>query len=134
VSRCCSNPLCRSNGTIAPCAALLARVDQWNVSPKLTSGGDSEPQRVVPDALTALRDTNRAWLKLVVEDERDLADADVLVAQLAWPRERVLLMPQAQTREQLAARAPLVAAAALARRYRFSTRLHIELWGGRRGT
>ena len=50
------------------------------------------------------------------------------------PSERVLLMPEANDREQLRARSFTVAEAARARGFRFSSRLHLELWGGRRGT
>jgi 7-carboxy-7-deazaguanine synthase len=122
-----------TNGTIEPVAPLVSRVNQWNVSPKLSNAGDPERLRVRPAALGALLRTQRAWLKLVVSSDADLSEADALVAALAWPRERVLLMPEAASREALVARAPFVAEAALARGVGFSPRLHIELWGGRRG-
>jgi 7-carboxy-7-deazaguanine synthase len=123
-----------TNGTIVPEPASLARVNQWNVSPKLSNAGDPEQFRIRLEALSALRDSARAYLKLVVNDDSDFAEADALVARLAWPRDRVLLMPEAADREQLRTRSPAVAEAAHARAYRFSSRLHLELWGGRRGT
>jgi len=123
-----------TNGTIVPEAAALSRVNQWNVSPKLTNAGDPEQFRIRPEALTALRDSGRAYLKLVVNGDADFAEADALVASLAWPSERVMFMPEAANREQLRARSFAVADAARARSYRFSSRLHLELWGGRRGT
>jgi len=123
-----------TNGTIVPEAAALSRVNQWNVSPKLTNAGDPEQFRIRPEALRALRDSGRAYLKLVVTGDADFAEADALVASLAWPTERVTFMPEAANREQLRARSFAVAEAARARSYRFSSRLHLELWGGRRGT
>jgi organic radical activating enzyme len=123
-----------TNGTIEPELALVARVDQWNVSPKLSNSGDPETARVRPRALRALRDTRRAWLKLVVANAADLAEADELIARLDWPRDKVLLMPRAANREELRDNGGLVARAAMQRGYRFSPRLHIELWGGQRGT
>jgi len=123
-----------TNGTIVPEAAALSRVTQWNVSPKLTNAGDPEQFRIRPEALMALRDSGRAYLKLVVNGDADCAEADALVTRLAWPSERVSLMPEASDREQLRARSFAVAEAARARSYRFSSRLHLELWGGRRGT
>src|SRR6478609_1785625 len=123
-----------TNGMIVPEAAALSRVNQWNVSPKLANAGDPEQFRIRPEALTTLRDSGRAYLKLVVNGEPDFAEADALVARLAWPSERVLFMPEAANREQLRARSFAVAEAARARSYRFSSRLHLELWGGRRGT
>lgn len=123
-----------TNGTILPEPAALSRVNQWNVSPKLSNAGDPEAFRIRPEALAALRDSGRAYLKLVVKDDADFAEADALVARLVWPSDRVCLMPQAADREQLRARSFAVAEAARARSYRFSSRLHLELWGGRRGT
>jgi organic radical activating enzyme len=123
-----------TNGTIVPDPSALSRVNQWNVSPKLANAGDPAQFRIRPEALTVLRDTGRAYLKLVVNGEADLAEADALIARLAWPSDRVVLMPEAADREQLRARSFAVAEAARARSYRFSSRLHLELWGGRRGT
>ena len=123
-----------TNGTIVPEPEALARVNQWNVSPKLANAGDPEQFRIRADVLALFRDTGRAYLKLVVNGEADYADADSLVARLAWPSNRVLFMPQASDREQLRAASFAVAEAARARSFRFSSRLHLELWGGRRGT
>jgi organic radical activating enzyme len=122
-----------TNGTIVPSAPLLARVDQWNVSPKLANSGEPERRRLRPVSLAGLRDTRRAFLKLVIESETDLREAEALVAELAWPSERVLLMPQAARRAELVERAPWVARAAEQRGWRASPRLHIERWDGRRG-
>lgn len=123
-----------TNGTIAPEPEALRRVNQWNVSAKLSSAGDPEQFRIRPDVLGTFRGTASAYLKLVVRTDSDYAEADALVQRLAWPSERVLLMPEATDREQLRARSLDVAQAAHARGFRFSSRLHLELWGGRRGT
>ena len=123
-----------TNGTIAPSEALASRVDQWNVSPKLANSGDPERLRLRPEALRAFAATGRAFLKLVVESKADAAEADALATSLDWPRERVLLMAQALTRESLAERGPLVSADALSRGLRYSPRLHVERWNGARGT
>lgn len=123
-----------TNGTIVPEPEALNRVNQWNVSPKLANAGDPEHFRIRPEALSALRDSGRAHLKLVVSGAQDFAEAEALVARFAWPSPLVSLMPEAADREQLRARSLVVAEAARARGYRFSSRLHLELWGGRRGT
>lgn len=123
-----------TNGTIVAEPPALSRVNQWNVSPKLGNAGDPEHFRIKPEVLRSLRDTGRAFLKLVVRDDADFVEADALVTQLGWPAERVLFMPEASDRESLRARSFGVAEAARQRSYRFSSRLHLELWGGRRGT
>jgi 7-carboxy-7-deazaguanine synthase len=123
-----------TNGTRVPSPDLLRRVDQWNVSPKLTSAGDSEALRIRPDALSALRGSGRAYLKLVVDSERDRDEAEALRERFGFERERTLLMPQAVTPAELERRSPQVAAWSQALSVRFSSRLHVALWGGRRGT
>lgn len=122
-----------TNGTLAPGSPLLARINQWNVSPKLANAGDPLEKRLKLAVLREFAAAERAYLKLVVASAADLVEAEALIAETAWPRERVLLMPQAATREELRARGPLVQAEALARGLRYSSRLHIERWGGERG-
>lgn len=123
-----------TNGTIAPSPALSARVHQWNVSPKLAHGGDSESRRIVPKALAALRSTQRAWLKLVVNDEEsDLGEVERLLAQHEWPKERVYLMPQCRTAQELAAATPALVETCIRDGYHFTGRLHLTVWSGKRG-
>ncbi len=122
-----------TNGTLAPGEGLLERVNQWNVSPKLANSGDPPEKRLRPEVLALLARSARAYLKLVVADADELAEVEALVSATAWPRERVLVMPQAATRSELAARGPLVRAAALTRGLRYSSRLHVERWDGVRG-
>jgi 7-carboxy-7-deazaguanine synthase len=122
-----------TNGTMAPDAALAERVDQWNVSPKLSNGGDPEALRIRPAALAALLATERAYLKLVVGTPADLVEAEALVAGTGWPKDRVLLMAEAANRAELAERGGFVREAALTRGLRYSPRLHVERWDGARG-
>lgn len=123
-----------TNGTRVPAEALLRRIDQWNVSPKLSSAGDPEALRIRPEALLALRDTGRAYLKLVVKTERDRDEAEALRERFGFAHERTIFMPEAATAAELAARSGEVAEWSQALAVRFGTRLHISLWGGRRGT
>jgi organic radical activating enzyme len=122
-----------TNGTLSPGPRLLERVTQWNVSPKLANSGDPASKRLRLEVLHELRASGRAYLKLVVAEEAELEEAEALVRASAWPLDRVLLMPQAATRAELAARGPLVRAAALVRGLGFSPRLHVERWDGARG-
>lgn len=74
-------------------------------------------------------------LKFVVEGEADLPEIEDLLRQLGTVApDRVLLMPQGVTREELAAKGPHVAKLCLDRGFRFCPRVHIELWGNKRGT
>ena len=122
-----------TNGTIAPCAALAASIDQWNVSPKLANSGNAPAKREVADALAWFARQPDAYLKFVVAVPPDLDEVRALVARHAVPAERVLLMPEGTSAEVLAARSGWLAERCTALGYRYTTRLHILLWGDKRG-
>lgn len=122
-----------TNGTLEPGARLAGRVDQWNVSPKLAHSGEPPERRWRKEALAALAGTGRAWWKLVLRGPEDREEARRLADDAALPPERVLVMPLAATPEELSERGPRVAAVALAEGWRYSPRLHVELWRGARG-
>jgi organic radical activating enzyme len=122
-----------TNGTIEPNPALLARVDQWNVSPKLGNSGEPARRRLVPSALETLRDTGRAWLKLVVDGPHEAEEVEALLRLLRWPRQRALLQANAARREELSARDPVVRELSNALGLGHSPRLHVQRWNGERG-
>jgi hypothetical protein len=103
------------------------------VSVKLANSGEPAARRLRPKALTRFRECGKAWLKLVVETSADCAEAEALASELGWPKERVLLMPQARNRSELSKLTPLVARESLLRKVGVSPRLHVERWDGRRG-
>ncbi len=73
-------------------------------------------------------------LKLVVRGPEDVPEVLALLDALPEARrDRVLLMPEARTRAELAARAPVVARLCLEHGFRYSPRLHLDLWNAARG-
>ena len=122
-----------TNGTLSPSVALARRIDQWNVSPKLDNSGEALHRRRKLDVLRALLATERAYLKLVVRSDAESDEAVALIDELAWPRSRVCLMPEAPTPSMHAERAPQVAAMSQSLGVRFSPRLRVLMWGGERG-
>ena len=122
-----------TNGTRIPSDACAARIDQFNVSPKLANSGMEAALRLLPDALTWFAQSPRAWFKFVVGDDTDLEEIHDLVARFDIPRDRVLLMPKGRTPEELTAHSERVAQLSLRHGWKFSDRLHVRLWGDRRG-
>jgi organic radical activating enzyme len=123
-----------TNGTLFSGDVLSARVNQWNVSPKLGNSGEPLERRLREDVLVSFRDTGKAFLKLVVEGEADAAEVEALVRRVDWPHDKVLLMPQAASRAELLEKGPRVEALAERLRFRTSPRLHVLRWDGKRGT
>jgi organic radical activating enzyme len=107
-------------------------VDQWNVSLKLASAGVPAGRRLRRDAIEAFRDLG-AWFKFVVGDEPDLDEVLAIQAQYGLPAERMMLMPLGMLREEQRDRMPQVAEWCRRHGFRFSPRLHILIWGPRRG-
>lgn len=107
-------------------------VDQWNVSLKLAHSGVPEARRLRPAAVERFRDLG-AWFKFVVGDERDVAEVQALQARFGLAAERILLMPLGMRREEQVARMPAVVEWCRRHGFRFSPRLHILLWGPKRG-
>jgi organic radical activating enzyme len=103
----------------------------YNVSPKLPSATPrwTETWRHV----RAWVQDPRATFKIVVGDPPDPADAERLVAEHAIPAGRVMLMPEGMTEEKLRARALELAEVCKRTGFRLSPRLHIWMWGARRG-
>jgi len=84
------------------------------------------------------RVARRLWLAVQI-CRRGAADVDELEGMLASlgrdiPRHKVLLMPEATTLETMRQRANWLSETCKTRGYRYAHRLHIELYGNRRGT
>jgi 7-carboxy-7-deazaguanine synthase len=72
-------------------------------------------------------------LKFVVRGKEDVGEIETLVEHLGLARERVLLMPEGRSAAEVAARAAAVARLCLEHGFRYTPRLHLELFGNRRG-
>ncbi len=121
-----------TNGTVLP-AEAAPLIQQFNVSPKLTHSGNEGLARIRPEALAWFAADERAVFKFVVQEKDSLAEVEALRAEFAIPPERIVLMPEGRTAEELRARSPWLAEVCANRGYRFSTRLHILIWGDKRG-
>ena len=90
--------------------------------------------RVNVPAIRSFLENHPCQLKFVVADEADLAEIDAILAAVGpVDPELVLLMPQARNRDEYHHRSEWVAQQCIARGYRFGPRLHLEIWGGKRG-
>ena len=130
--------------TVAPAGIAC---DLASLSPKLKNSG---PDERLPAAWREKHDTLRwqpevvkAWLasygfqlKFVVAQVADVDEIEGMLAHLGGgiPRSKVLLMPEGTTVEALRAKAGWLGELCKVRGYRYAPRLHIELYGNKRGT
>jgi 7-carboxy-7-deazaguanine synthase len=125
-------------GTVAP----EFECDLLSVSPKTSNSdpqgawlarhrrrrSDLEPLRVLLERFPEHQ------LKFVVGDRDDLPEV-LQILEIVGPvaTETVLLMAEGRTAEEVAARAPAVAALCAEHGFRYTPRLHLDLFGGGRG-
>lgn len=123
-----------TNGTVAPPARLDARVDQYNVSPKLSHSGNPADLALVPERLDAWASEPRAFLKFVVAAPEDVAEVLELQRRHRFRPGQVFLMPEGTDSAALRERQAWLSDACLKHGFRISDRLHIHLYGDTRGT
>ncbi len=88
-----------------------------------------------PEVILAFLERFDYQLKFVIDRPADVEEVLRLLEQLPdVDRSRVLLMPQGTTREELDARGPWLVEECKRHGFSFCPRLHIELYGNRRGT
>ncbi len=106
-------------------------VDQWNVSPKLANSGNPLERRYRPDVLRALESTGRAIFKFVVCEPSDLDEVQAMVDECGLTH--IWIMPEGIDAPTLERRAAQLADDVIKRGWNLTTRLHILIWGNRRG-
>ena len=134
-------------GTIAPPAGLAC--DLASISPKLANSTPAaeaagpgwaarhEATRRRPEVLRAWLDAGCGYqLKFVASAPADLDEIAATVAEIGRPvpASKILVMPEARTLETMRERAAWLGEACKARGWRYAHRLHVELYGNKRGT
>lgn len=122
-----------TNGTIAPNEELRELVDQFNVSPKLENSGNALAKRRKPEALKVFAALPNADFKFVSTGQVDMEEINGLVEEFDIPHERVFLMPEGRTEEEVKAHQLELVEIAKQNNYNLTTRLHVLIWGAKRG-
>jgi 7-carboxy-7-deazaguanine synthase len=129
--------------TIETAGTVFAPVacDLMSISPKLansTPAGEwaerHERLRIQPDVVRRLMADYDYQLKFVVTQPEDLAEVRDLTRALDADAAKVILMPEGIDAAVLRERGVWLAEICKQEGFRFSPRLHVELWGNRRGT
>lgn len=114
--------------------------DLMSISPKLGNAFGTAAMDEAADlvysrrALRQLIDHYDYQLKFVVEGKGDLPEIEDLLMDVGGvPREKVLLMPQAKTRQELLEKSVEIAKLCEQNGYVLGQRLQVFLWEGRRG-
>ena len=132
--------------TVETAGTVFAGVacDLMSISPKLANStpwerdggrwaGQHERLRIDVEVLRRLMAAYAYQLKFVVSRPEDLPEIQTIVRQTNADRGRVVLMPEGTQADVLRDRGRWLVEIAKNEGFRFSPRLHIELWGNRRG-
>jgi organic radical activating enzyme len=111
----------------------------WMVSPKLTLTGEDQEVTIQPDVLLAMNKVMNSYinLKFVIRDEEDIVEVQNAVQAYEDAGvyiESVFLMPEGATIEGQLLTEKNVADLCMEYGYKFSPRLHINLFGNSWGT
>ncbi len=127
-----------TNATIfAPVAAHLI-----SMSPKLRNSNPSaanhffkrhERARIRPDVIRNFLNQYECQVKFVVDSPDDLNEIEELQASIPIPTETIMLMPQGMTPEELQPKSEWLVDICKRHGYRYSPRVHVDIWGNTRG-
>lgn len=123
-----------TNGTVAAPARLDIRVDQYNVSPKLSHSGNPAELALIPERLDAYAADPRAFFKFVIAAPEDVAEVLELQRRYRIKPAHIFLMAEGTTSAAQRERQAWLSALCLEHGFRMSDRLHIHLYGDTRGT
>ena len=123
-----------TNGTIVPDSMLARCINQWNVSPKLATSGNAAHRREVAEALRSFGQLPNSYFKFVVVEASDLEEVRTLAEKYNLNRRRVILMPEGRSPAALRNKSQWLSQVCIQEGFRFTPRLHILLWGDKRGT
>jgi 7-carboxy-7-deazaguanine synthase len=115
--------------------------DLMSISPKLANstpddtrwGPVHERTRIQLEILRRLMGEFAYQLKFVVSSPEDMGEILTLVEALGPPAGDVLLMPEGRTAEVLRERAGWLVGLCLQHGFRYSPRVHVDIWGDKRG-
>jgi 7-carboxy-7-deazaguanine synthase len=116
------------------------KCDLMSISPKLSNStpegafrNQHERLRIQPETLQALVDNYDYQLKFVISESKDLEEVQALIGMLQGDPKKVILMPEGKDAQTLHDRSLWLVEVAKETGFRFSPRLHVDLWGNRRG-
>lgn len=129
--------------TIETAGTVYAPVacDLMSISPKLANStpegrfaAQHERLRLQPAVLRRLMTEYDYQLKFVVAEPSDLTEIQNILSDLEADRRKVILMPEGTDAAILHERALWIGEICKREGFRFSPRLHVDLYGNRRGT
>lgn len=105
----------------------------FNVSPKLENSGNSKEARFNQEALERFNFSNRAAFKFVVTEPGDFREILEIIEQIKIPSHKVWIMAEGTSDKKLNDTMMRIVDDAINFGFNLTPRLHVQLWGNKRG-
>jgi organic radical activating enzyme len=122
-----------TNGTITPHPSLDALTDQYNVSPKLANSLVSEKERIKPKAIVFFAQSSKSNFKFVIDTLQDIAEVKQIIERFSISPQKVYLMPQGTNPQTLHQKQQWLIEICKKEGFNYTDRLHILVYGDKRG-
>ena len=120
------------------------RADLISMSPKLSSSTPTKEQdakwhkrherdRLNYDVIKAWQRSHQIQVKFVIANEKDLEEVYFIQREVPIPVTKIILMPEGLVEDDLKQKQEWLAKYCIEHGYRYSDRLHVRIWGNRRG-
>jgi len=93
-----------------------------------------ERERLKLDIMRLFLDQYACQVKFVINDIQDIQEVQELAEQIPIPKETIVLMPQGIEINEIQEREKWLVEVCKETGYRYSPRLHLNIWGSQRGT
>lgn len=122
-----------TNGTIIPDKNLDALTDQYNVSVKLQNSLVTEKERINEKAIDFFAKSPKSNFKFVVDTPKDLEEIKNIIQKFAIEPKKVYLMPQGTNEITLKQKQQWLVETCKKKGFNYTDRLHILIYGDKRG-
>lgn len=127
-----------TNGTIIPLEDIDFYANQYNVSIKLSNSEGKDQwntyqRRINPEAIIFFNNSSKSNFKFVISDIKDLEEVRQLQSEFCISSKKIWLMPEGIQEEILKEKLKWLAQVCMDYGYNLSNRLHIVIWGNKRG-
>ncbi|PKQ68281.1 7-carboxy-7-deazaguanine synthase QueE [Raineya orbicola] len=122
-----------TNGTIIPIPELEALTNQYNVSLKLENSKVRLQERLKPKAIHFFAQNDKANFKFVVDSPKDLDEILEIIQKYAIFHDKVYLMPQGTKPAILRKKQQWLVEICKQYQFNYTDRLHILIYGDKRG-
>ena len=130
--------------TVETAATVFAPIaaDLISMSPKLRNSNPAPDNRfykrhdlgrICPDVIRQFLNQYECQVKFVVDCPGDLEEIKTLHAEIPIPTEAIVLMPQGVTPDELQPKQEWLVEICKEEGYRYSPRIHVDIWGNKRG-